>query len=420
MNCSSLPTEILADIIEEFVTKCVDSSQIRFTPRWYLLPLLQVSKQWNALCTKHMYQSVEIGNAAPFVFPAREDESCLQTEDRRLDHILHQRTREGEEVAKEFYETLSSNSWLAGLVERLQFGMDLNRYSAKSNWTVKMIDILKVCPNVRHVEVFGFEDADLDALVNVLKEKSLVSFYITPLRIADVCWKSTGRGEGGNSFQIFDMMRSWPSLQSAHFDKFLTKPWMENPLTLDISNASGRCPNVHEIVITKTALKASELTLLRTMCTGGLTTLSLATYFNKGFMDELVKCFRTWSSTLRYLKIHNRDLGSISSQTIEQAICTLTELRELQVQSSRVIISGMISSLPWLERYACISLFDFREVTQSFLSHLECSESFPSLNHIVVHKNVFEQHQAKLRNTCSRRNIALDVFDGFLPTDFVI
>lgn len=41
------------------------------------------------------------------------------------------------------------------------------------------IDILKICPDIRHVEIHGFEKADLDARVNVLKEKSLVSFFIT-------------------------------------------------------------------------------------------------------------------------------------------------------------------------------------------------------------------------------------------------
>lgn len=55
-NRTSLPTEILAIIVEELVSECSRSSKINFTSRWFLIPLLQVSKDWKMLCTKHMYR----------------------------------------------------------------------------------------------------------------------------------------------------------------------------------------------------------------------------------------------------------------------------------------------------------------------------------------------------------------------------
>lgn len=54
------------------------------------------------------------------------------------------------------------------------------------------IDFLIMCPNVRHVVVHGFEKANLDVLVNLLKEKALVFFFITPDTISDVNQHSRG------------------------------------------------------------------------------------------------------------------------------------------------------------------------------------------------------------------------------------
>lgn len=41
------------------------------------------------------------------------------------------------------------------------------------------VRILQLCPNVEHVEIRGFDPSELDALVNVLKDKSLISFRIS-------------------------------------------------------------------------------------------------------------------------------------------------------------------------------------------------------------------------------------------------
>lgn len=69
------------------------------------------------------------------------------------------------------------------------------------------IDILKICLDLRHVEIHGFEKADVDARVNVLKEKSLVSFFITPSPIFDINYHSKGLTVFGSLNHISDMTR---------------------------------------------------------------------------------------------------------------------------------------------------------------------------------------------------------------------
>lgn len=92
-NRTSLPTEILAIIVEELVSECAGSSQVKFTPLGLLIPLLQVLKGWIVLCTRHLYRSIEIGNVSPFVFPAGDEESPYNTEERRK-HITSHRTQD--------------------------------------------------------------------------------------------------------------------------------------------------------------------------------------------------------------------------------------------------------------------------------------------------------------------------------------
>lgn len=101
--------------------------------------------------------------------------------------------------------------------------------------------ILKICLDLRHVEIHGFEKADLDALVNVLKVKS--SFFITPSPIFDINQHSEGPTMGGSFNQLSDMMKKWPRLQSLHVQRFLTlTEWSSaNSLMLDMSDACGCC-----------------------------------------------------------------------------------------------------------------------------------------------------------------------------------
>lgn len=135
------------------------------------------------------------------------------------------------------------------------------------------IDILKICLDLRHVEIHGFEKADVDARVNVLKEKSLVSIFITPSPVFDINQHSKGLIVVGSLNHISDMTRKCPRLRSLHVQRFLTDWSSANSLMLDMSDACGCCPDVHESIFTGNMLNTNNLRLLRIMCTGSVTNL---------------------------------------------------------------------------------------------------------------------------------------------------
>lgn len=308
----------------------------------------------------------------------------------------------------------------------------------KPEWTETHIRILQLCPNVEHVDIRGFEQSNLDALVGVLKEKSLVSLSLTTL---DLHCTSQRQGDGGSFSQILDMMRKWPKLQSIRADKLLTKGtglgialWRkiqsqqmgikkdaeqeDDPKALDMSKsrASCCCPDLREIVITGVVLRASELRLIREMCNGTITKLSLSIYGHRlstedVVADALCECLQSWSSTLEYLKI---DAGYRDPYPpLDEAISTLQQLRELQLGSMKVDF-GSINSLPLLERFACFAPHSNEEV-HLLASHLEDLESFPSLKRLALSFDSGFPNNVEV--LCDNRKIT---FGPFQTSDFIL
>lgn len=98
-------------------------------------------------------------------------------------------------------------------------------------------------------------------------------------------------------------------------------------------------------------------------------------------LDPLRKCFHTWSPTLRYLKIDVQK-RHISCRELEETIGIFSELRELQITTWMNLDSTSISSLRYLEHFACLTRVRGVE-PQSLLNRLEDTESFPSLKHLI-------------------------------------
>lgn len=77
----SLPTEIWTLIVESLISICSPTTRntfsladsVRYTPRWYLLPLLQVSKRWYGITLKRLYQTIAVGSHAPFHLPSKSE-----------------------------------------------------------------------------------------------------------------------------------------------------------------------------------------------------------------------------------------------------------------------------------------------------------------------------------------------------------
>lgn len=428
MNDISFPTETLDTIIEILISECTEpkTKYQRFVPRWYLTPLLRVCKLWYSICAKYLYESIAVGSDAPFDFPV-EGENRYAWLERRRARISQatQRFRKGHEVAEDLYRTLATNSGLTASIRKLQLGTEIvcdsPKYPGclpptipKPKWTQTNICILRLCPNVEHVEICGFDNSELDGLVDVLKEKSLISFSISTRYLSVARWE-----EGGSFRRILDMMQKWPRLRSIRVDTFRKGDSAE---VLDTSHISGCCPDLREIVITRSVLHASDFTALRAMCSGGVAKLTLMAFGPRGgdgdaAVDALSECLRAWSPTLEYFKLDVLDHG-VLVKPLDEALSTLGELRELQMHMKKLEYMS-ISKLPRLERLACRS-FHSEEELNTLSSDLEDMRRFPSINHIILQFGW--EFPNKLQSVCRRRSIRLDQNLGgsSLTSDFLL
>lgn len=374
-----------------------------------------------------MYRAVAVGSHAPFDFPARDGEAPYATDYRY--HLQASNTsmwkrspRQGHRVAEDLRRTLSKNARLAGLITKLQLGInpvfrpdDGSPYVPERDpyfehepeWMETNVRILQLCPNVEHVEIRGFEASELDALVNVLKKKSLISFQISSQTL---CGNFV---EGAQSYShIFDMMESWPKLRSIKVLSFMSYDALDLITFESSGTVSPRCPDLREIEITGAMLRVREVARMRAMCFGGVTRLSVSyldVYVYPGAIVALCDCLRAWSSTLEYFAIHFRCERPSSYWPLYEAFDSLMELRELKLGTNLRRMGmgfGSISTLPRLERLHYVSR---GEELQTLSRQLEDLKKFPSLNRILLcHESEAEAEVLfELQTICGKRNIRL-------------
>lgn len=180
-----LPLEILDKIFTELTENEPDTSL--FLPKSFLLPLLHVCKAWHPLAEHHLYQSISIGNAFRIeVFQPIPGDTL---EERRADHRKFfensPKKRHGYEVAEDLRGTLQENTRLASEVRTLRIGIEYSFDELeKAEGTQTNIDIIRLCPNVEHIEIRGYWVDKLEALFDALGEKSLVTFFINAVSLS--------------------------------------------------------------------------------------------------------------------------------------------------------------------------------------------------------------------------------------------
>lgn len=423
------------------------AKSVRFTPRWYLLPLLRVSKRWHAITVKYLYQTIAVGSHAPFQHPPRAEEAVkysLASGSQSQNWIRNGtnlfKRRKGHEIADDLYKTLSQNSSLAALITTLQLGIQFietlrfgslahftigvlhpNASQVEPSWTQKHTLILKLCPNVVQVDICGFHPRKLGTMINVLGRKSLVYFSISARNLSS---GNTDEGERVGLFShILKLMQKWPKLRRIRAEDFLDASESENPVTLDASEVSECCPDLREIIITGAVLRPDMYRALRVMCSSGITKLAVSLHshisgrIGDAAADALCECLRLWSPTLEYLKVDIVDntthvfwdpLGADDRyyQPLNEAMRTLEELRELRFDKMKLDL-GVISRLPRLERLAYLPHYRWRkEETQNLFNHLEDTEKFPSLNLIVYDRVTIADG---LMEVCRMREIQLAI-----------
>lgn len=430
------------------------AKSVRFTPRWYLLPLLRVSKRWHAITVKYLYQTIAVGSHAPFQHPPRAEESVkysLASGSQSQNWIRNGtslfKRRKGHEIADDLYKTLSQNSSLAALITKLQLGIEgikvrrlhhgwgslahvsyrrlhwqSNAPQGEPSWTQNhTLSILKLCPNVEQVNIRGFNPRKLGALIDVLGKKSLVYFSISSRNL------SSGNCNEGKRVGLFShiliLMQKWPKLRGIRAEDFLDASESEKPVTLDASQVSECCPDLREIIITGAVLRPDMYRALRVMCSSGITKLAVSLHshisgrIGDAAADALCECLRLWSPTLEYLKVDIVDNTThvfwdpLSAddryyQPLNEAMRTLEELRELRFDKMKLDL-GVISRLPRLERLAYLPHYRWRkEETQNLFNHLEDTEKFPSLNLIVYDRVTIADG---LMEVCRMREIQLAI-----------
>lgn len=351
-------------------------SEAKYVPRWYLTPILRVSKRWYEISVKYLYQSVG---------------------------------SDSQGAAEALYRRLEANPQAAALVERLHLGNECNRQSYDQQNRTN-INILKLCPNVKHVEICGYEgwdDSKLNALVDVLKTKSLVSFCISQRDLP-----GSSPSDGIRFSQLRAMMQRWPKLRSIQVER--VSRYAEP--AVDPRPFTGCCPDLREIVIYRAHLQASEYASLRAMCNGGVTKFAVSLLdlntgnLHEGKVDALCETLRAWSPTLEHLKIDAYVSDYVDSyRPLDEAIATLGELRQLQIGRLKLDL-GSISNLPRLERLACFSRLTEEEI-QPLSTSLEDLGKLPSLSHIVLGLPRGAQLGERLQDVCRRRNIQLHEYE---------
>lgn len=379
-----LPTETLEIIIKEVMSDYEDTRpkhplQIKFIPRWYLLPILRVSKLWYAIGNKYLYQAT-VGSSAPFQY-----RHCSTKRGMRMEY----------EVAEDLYKMLKRDPRTASSVKKLQLGIEVVDYERRLEWMQMNTGILQLCPNVVDVEISRVDRKELIALVKALQNKLLVSFSISGQYLLESAW-----GGGGCLSQIFHMMQKWPKLRSIRMKNFLDLR-AEESLTRPPLEVSVCCPDLREIIISDATLAVNGYKTLLSVYSIGIEKLGVSLYSDAA-VNTLCECLQAWSSTLQCFKIDALRYRT-SYQPLMDTITTLRELRELQLTTMKLDF-GSICRLPKLECFFCIVSYN-REELETLSSLLENSENFSSLNHIVLdNRNAIPSY---LQNICYRRNIKL-------------
>lgn len=286
--------------------------------------------------------------------------------------------------------TLAANSRLAALVEELRLGIEYVTDRKSLDWTRRNIRILHICPNVNYVKIRGFNCSLQDALTDVLKEKSLISFHITTRFL------SGGQPYVVHSLKLFELMRRWPNLRSISINGLKCITELDDLVNLNTPDLPFRCLDLQEINIMDD-VDCGEVEFLHYLrgISRSIKTVKLKPHIyikSEADLQTLSECLSSWSSTLEclYMYIESHDF---SSNLLWETLSNLNRLRELQFYE-RNLDFGSIATLPQLEQ---LKFYDAKkEGISIFTSYLEDKEKFPALKYIgtytcVWRRYIFEQ-----------------------------
>lgn len=377
-NNTLLPVEILDIIIEDLIAQL----NIRDYTHAFLAPLLRVCKLWHTVSEKHLYRRISFGM-----------------------HISSQNkmTGVGFEVVKDLLATLETNPRLATLVNELRLGIEdiPDRKRKSMEWTRTVIRIMQVCPSVEHLDVHGFDAAQQDALVDVLKEKlALVSLRITPN-------DQPSAQQTPSSLPLFQLMQRWPKLRSLYVRTYTRFSEWDSLPTRPSQSSATFCPDLQELTIFSAYLGESDFRALYAMCDRVPKLALYVENFDRSgrAADVHAVCggLQAWSRNLESFTMaaHNT---YVPRQLFSETLSTLHSLRELEY-CGQPFDFGFIAALPQLQSLT----FQFVGYTRPEDGLIDCSiledpEKFPALR-LLKYDGIHRPLYDRLVNACMVRNV---------------
>ncbi|KII91849.1 hypothetical protein PLICRDRAFT_51970 [Plicaturopsis crispa FD-325 SS-3] len=291
-NALAIP-ELLDHILAHVELK---KSDLNYSPQHALLPSLFVSKLWHAVAERRFYRAIRIG-----------DES---SDPELLCEILEETPR------------------LAALVTELRLGAMYHEQGE----TQTIIELLELCPNVKHVWVDGYYTEELDAYRAALRWKvDLVSLVVNKFGLME-----RGNYEGAGfctATDLVSMLAGWPKLESLRLqNRALLYNWEneeDEAAVQALGLVPGCCPSLRQVESKESIpWRNYHLKALATMAPHLQDlTLSLNSPFTS---DTLNECLRLWAPTLQRLHL---DDYRVDNMHIDDAFPHLQNLTWLRTSS---------------------------------------------------------------------------------------
>lgn len=334
------PTEILERIFFflEHPTK-------RLSPKSTLLEVALVCRKWSHISQHLLFRSIAFTSSAPKV--RFENEFVGSSHAQLLKQVL-----------------LIQND-LASFVQHLCIVSEDSELAESTC----LVDIIRLCPNLRHIEVRGYNGESLPALKQALMEKDLVSLIISSYGTSIALCKSFC-----TKAELYEMMVHWPNLEKIQFFRGSVENAKE---AVSIPNVLKN-PRLRELRMARDIpLTANDLRFLLST-TPALEIFIACVASDTNSYATLQKCVTEWSSSLEHLELYKEPLMDEPLKLVLYA----PSLRNLHA-SANVVDATTITGLPSLEHLTY---------------RVSAADDIEALVH-VFHgsENRFTQRQSKLR-----------------------
>lgn len=246
------------------------------------------------------------------------------------------------ETAKLLRRTLSRNPHLAQMVRTLRVGTtDHKRHKEAQDHIV----ILKQCANVKHVEILGYNQEEVENYHHALENKRLISIKVSSSGPSLPHLNQRYRPFAGAFCGVDDLLRmmaEWPDLEILHFEN--------TAISESLSNRSIEycySPRLKEVVFTHDndltenffLTLATMTRVIEKLVINGSTSMECS-------MLDTARNIGSWSNTLRWLCLQPKQYHDHYFHFDHVHLPNLPNLEYLQTDSHIFPVSCLQGSIP--------------------------------------------------------------------------